>query len=101
MGEYETDSAPNAERMQSFAVKRLAAYCWNERGRYMKLHWKWTKPPVQNVVIAMTDAVKGKSVRDAQAKMKRPMGRPVDAKIAGTSRCACARGPCLRRSGFC
>ena len=65
------------------------------------MHWKSTKPPVQKVVMPITEAMKGKSVRDVQAKMKRPIGRPVEAKIAGTRRCSWARGPLRRRSGFC
>ena len=95
-----TEPAPRVDRMQSLAAKRLAAYCGYESGRYIKMHWKSTKPPVQNVVMPMTEAMKGKSVRDVQAKMKRPIGKPVEAKMAGTRRCSCARGPFLRRSGF-
>ena len=67
----------------------------------MKMHWKRTNPPVPKVAMPITDAMNEMSEREVQAKMKRPMGRPKEAKSAGTRRCSWARRPFLRMSGFC
>ena len=49
------------------------------------MHWNRTKPPAQKVVMPMTEAMNGKSARDVHAKMKRPMGKSIEANIAGTN----------------
>ena len=65
------------------------------------MHWNRTKAPTPKSVMPMTEAIQWTSLRDVQAKRKRPAGRHMEAKIAGTSLCSWARGPRLRMSGFC